>query len=87
VLVVDEPTLGLAPLIVEQLALLFRELRDDGTAILLVEEKMRAVESMADHLAFIRLGAISWSGRVDEIDRDTVASHYLGPSEPKTSQV
>ena len=41
--VADEPTLGLAPLVIAQVVDLFRELRDLGTAILLVEEKVRDV--------------------------------------------
>ena len=77
-LVVDEPTLGLAPLVVESLKTLFADLRNEGTALLLVEEKLRVVEEMAQHLAFIRLGRITWTGAASALDRDDVNAYYLG---------
>jgi len=76
--VVDEPTLGLAPLVVGQLIELFRELRERGTSILLVEEKVRDVLEIADHVAFIELGHIVWSGRRADVDDEQLVRAYLG---------
>jgi ABC-type branched-subunit amino acid transport system ATPase component/ABC-type branched-subunit amino acid transport system permease subunit len=87
VLVIDEPTLGLAPLVVDNLASLIAELRDEGTTLLLVEEKMRAVEAMADHLAFIRLGRITWFGPVGELDHAAIGEYYLGTSDQAADEV
>jgi ABC-type branched-subunit amino acid transport system ATPase component/branched-subunit amino acid ABC-type transport system permease component len=76
--VVDEPTLGLAPLVISQLIDLFRELRDRGTTILLVEEKVRDVLDVADYAAFIELGHIVWAGARSEIDDRRMVQAYLG---------
>jgi ABC-type branched-subunit amino acid transport system ATPase component len=76
--VADEPTLGLAPLIIAQLMELFTELREAGTAILLVEEKVRDVLSVADRVAFIELGHIVWSGDRSDLDDDQLTNIYLG---------
>ena len=62
IVVADEPTLGLAPRVVAEVMAVFEELRDRGTAILLVEEKARDVLEIADRVAFLDLGHIVWSG-------------------------
>jgi ABC-type branched-subunit amino acid transport system ATPase component len=78
VLVADEPSLGLAPRIVDQLFALFLELRERGVALLLVEEKAREVLTIADTVAFMRSGAILWTGPRAEVDADRLAAAYLG---------
>lgn len=77
VLVTDEPSLGLAPLIVEQVMHLFVELRDAGTSILIVEEKASHVLTVADDVMFLELGRIAWSGPATDVDFDRVAASYL----------
>jgi ABC-type branched-subunit amino acid transport system ATPase component/branched-subunit amino acid ABC-type transport system permease component len=76
--VVDEPTLGLAPLVISQLLDVFRELRDRGTSILLIEEKVRDVLEVADHVAFIELGHIVWAGPRGDVDDERLVQAYLG---------
>ena len=76
--VVDEPTLGLAPRVIEQLVGLFRDLRDGGTAILLVEEKVRDVLQLADDVAFLELGRIVWYGPRAEVSNERLVGAYLG---------
>jgi ABC-type branched-subunit amino acid transport system ATPase component/branched-subunit amino acid ABC-type transport system permease component len=76
--VVDEPTLGLAPIVIDGLVSLFGELRDRGTSILLVEEKVRDVLAIADHVAFIELGRIVWSGPRADVDNEQLIGAYLG---------
>jgi ABC-type branched-subunit amino acid transport system ATPase component len=80
VLVADEPSLGLAPLIVEQIMSLFVELRRAGCALLLVEEKARDVLAIADTVAFLSLGRVTWVGPRAEVDEHRVAEAYLGSS-------
>ena len=78
VLIADEPSLGLAPLIVEQIMGLFVELKQRGTALLLVEEKARDLLGVADSVAVINLGRIGWYGPRAEVDPERLASEYLG---------
>ncbi|GAA2574915.1 ATP-binding cassette domain-containing protein [Actinomadura fulvescens] len=78
VLIADEPSLGLAPLVVEQIFELFGELRDRGVAILIVEEKAGEVLALADTVAFMRLGRIAWTGPRADVDDERLASAYLG---------
>jgi ABC-type branched-subunit amino acid transport system ATPase component len=76
--VADEPTLGLAPLVIAEVMQLFQELRDLGTAILLVEEKVRDVLGVADQVAFLELGHVVWSGARSDIDDERLIAAYLG---------
>jgi ABC-type branched-subunit amino acid transport system ATPase component len=78
VLVADEPTLGLAPMIVAEVMGVFRELRERGVALLLVEEKARDVLAVADRVALLELGHIVWQGRREDVDDDRLARAYLG---------
>jgi ABC-type branched-subunit amino acid transport system ATPase component/ABC-type branched-subunit amino acid transport system permease subunit len=78
VVIADEPTLGLAPLVISQVLDIFRELRDLGTTILLVEEKIRDVLTVADRVAFIELGHIVWSGERESLNDEQLVGAYLG---------
>jgi len=78
VVIADEPTLGLAPLVVAQVLDIFRELRDLGTTILLVEEKVRDVLTVADRAAFIELGHIVWSGAREDLNDEELVGAYFG---------
>lgn len=78
VLIADEPSLGLAPLIVNQILELFVEFKERGVALLLVEEKARDVLEIADSVAFISLGHITWHGPRSEVDHDQLDAAYLG---------
>ncbi len=74
----DEPSLGLAPLAVDQVFEALDELRRLGTSLLLVEEKAREALALADVVAVMELGRIVWSGTREEADADRLASSYLG---------
>ncbi|MGW4406107.1 ABC transporter permease subunit [Nonomuraea sp. NPDC004702] len=78
VLIADEPSLGLAPLVVRQVFDVFAELRDRGVALLLVEEKATEALAVADRVAFMRLGAVTWTGPRSEVDGDRLTAAYLG---------
>jgi ABC-type branched-subunit amino acid transport system ATPase component len=78
VLIADEPTLGLAPLIAAQLMDAILELREQGSAVLLVEEHAHNALAVADRLAVMELGTVVWSGSRDEVDVEMLAGAYLG---------
>ena len=77
-LIADEPSLGLAPRIVEQVYATFRELKDRGTSILLVEEKANDVLAMADTVAFLQVGRLAWTAPASEVDEERLVASYLG---------
>jgi ABC-type branched-subunit amino acid transport system ATPase component/branched-subunit amino acid ABC-type transport system permease component len=81
VLIADEPTLGLAPLAAEEVMRAIVELRDGGTAVLLVEEHAHNALRVADTLAFMELGTITWSGAREEIDIEHLSAAYLGSAQ------
>src|SRR5205823_13137627 len=74
VLVADEPTLGLAPLLGEMVMAAILELRDHGTAVLLVEEHAQNALKAADVIAFMELGRIVWCGPRQEADLELLSS-------------
>ena len=67
VLIADEPSLGLAPRVVEEVYALLTELRDAGTALLLVEEKAAGILGVADTVAYLSQGRVSWCGPRAEV--------------------
>ncbi|MGO4630422.1 ATP-binding cassette domain-containing protein [Streptomyces sp. 2RAF24] len=78
VLVADEPSLGLAPRVVDEVFRLLAELRARGTALLLVEEKAAEALGLADTVAYLTEGRIVWCGPRAEADADRLADAYLG---------
>lgn len=78
VLIADEPSLGLAPRVVEEVYGLLTELRDAGTALLLVEEKAAGILGVADTVAYLSRGRVSWCGPRGEVEADRLAAAYLG---------
>jgi branched-chain amino acid transport system ATP-binding protein len=85
VLLLDEPTQGLAPIIVDELAEVLRKLRARGLPILLVEQNHHLVESVADRFIVLVGGRIVLEGgNADLADRDRIASLYLQRSAART---
>ncbi|MEU2829335.1 ATP-binding cassette domain-containing protein [Streptomyces lavendulae] len=78
VLIADEPSLGLAPRVVEEVYALLAELRGAGCAVLLVEERADAVLGIADSVAFLARGRVSWCGPRAEVDAERLTESYLG---------
>lgn len=79
ILLIDEPSLGLAPLIIEQIYGVIAELSKAGRTILLVEENPARVEDLADKLHLLDDGAIVWSGPpADLLAREELLATYLG---------
>jgi branched-chain amino acid transport system ATP-binding protein len=78
-LMLDEPSLGLAPLIVQEILAIVRGLRDDGVSILLVEQNARAALQSSDHGYVIETGEVSLSGPSEALaDDPRVQASYLG---------
>ncbi len=78
-LMLDEPSLGLAPLVIRDIFRVIVELKESGVAILLIEQNARAALQIADYAYVLETGEVSLSGRSDELSRDPrVIESYLG---------
>jgi branched-chain amino acid transport system ATP-binding protein len=79
VLMLDEPSLGLAPLIVQETFRIIEALRDQGVAILLVEQNARAALKIADYGYVLETGSIALHGPARELEADVrLVETYLG---------
>ena len=78
-LMLDEPSLGLAPLITRDIFRIIAELRQRGVAILLVEQNARAALQTADYAYVLETGEIAMQGPAHELAGDPrVIESYLG---------
>jgi len=78
-LMLDEPSLGLAPLIVKEIFRIVAQLRDAGVSILLIEQNARAALEVADYGYVLETGEIALQGPAAELARDPrVIETYLG---------
>ena len=78
-LMLDEPSLGLAPLIVKEIFAIIETLRQTGVTIVLVEQNARAALAVADHGYVLEMGDIALQGPADELAKDSrVIDTYLG---------
>ncbi|MBQ6607805.1 MAG: ABC transporter ATP-binding protein [Firmicutes bacterium] len=78
-LMMDEPSMGLAPILVEQIFEIIQNLHKAGTTILLVEQNAQMALSIADRAYVLETGKISLSGPADELlHNDSVRKAYLG---------
>jgi len=78
-LMLDEPSMGLAPILVQQIFDIIRELHKAGTTILLVEQNAQMALSVADRAYVLETGTITLSGTGDELAHsDEVRKAYLG---------
>lgn len=79
VLLLDEPSLGLAPLVVKEIFEILLRLRKQGTTILMVEQNAKAALKVADRAYILERGVISHAGMAREMLQDSrVQSAYLG---------
>lgn len=78
-LLLDEPSLGLAPLIVEEIFEVVADLRKAGTTVLLIEQNARAALRLADHAYLLETGNVLLGSSAAEMSGDErVARAYLG---------
>jgi branched-chain amino acid transport system ATP-binding protein len=79
VLLLDEPSMGLAPILVEQIFDIIREINDNGTSILLVEQNALMALSIADRGYVLDTGRVVLQGNADDLLLNpTVINAYLG---------
>jgi branched-chain amino acid transport system ATP-binding protein len=78
-LILDEPSMGLAPLVVKQIFSIIRDINEKGTTILLVEQNASMALQIADRAYVIQNGCIEMEGKAQELlNDDSVRSAYLG---------
>ena len=79
-LIIDEMSLGLAPLIVKRLLDVVRTLRDEGTGVILIEQFVDLALETADNALVLRDGSVQFSGRADALqdDKELLDQAYFG---------
>ena len=78
-LLLDEPSMGLAPMLVEEVFALIADLKREGRTILLVEQNAEAALAIADHASVLESGRIALAGPAAEVAHDPgVVAAYLG---------
>lgn len=78
-LMLDEPSLGLAPIVIDQIYDVVRHLAASGRTILVVEENAMRIAEMADRMHLMDNGRIAWDGPgQDFLSRPEILSAYLG---------
>jgi len=84
VLMLDEPSAGLAPAIVLEVMESVDKLKSSGLAVLLVEQAVEAAVSVADHVTVLDIGRVVMDGPVSELDDlDIIKDAYFGRSNPR----
>ncbi len=77
-LILDEPSEGLAPLIVEALADQIAGLKEEGMTILMAEQNLALALALADHICILDKGSVRFFGRVDEFSaNESLRKEYL----------
>jgi len=78
-LLLDEPSAGLAPVVVQQIFELVKRIRERGLTVLIVEQNVQQVLRVVDRAYLLEAGTIRASGRSDEmLANDTIREAYLG---------
>ena len=78
-LMMDEPSLGLAPLVVEEIFRIIRDLNADGTTIFLVEQNAHMALQVADHFYLLEQGQVTFSGKPGQLsEHEVIQRAYLG---------
>ncbi len=81
-LLLDEPSLGLAPLIIKDIFNIIKKIKEDGRTILIVEQNARQTLKIADYAYVLEIGKVKAEGKASDLlnDQDLVSA-YLGTSE------
>lgn len=77
ILLIDEPSLGLAPVIVKEVFGIIRQLRAEGATIVLIEQNTHIALSVADHVHLMRSGKLLLSEPAAKVDLDRLHDLYL----------
>lgn len=79
ILMLDEPSLGLAPIVIDQIYDIIRDLKAQGRTILLVEENASRIIDLAERIHLVDTGSIVWNGGGEELQSNPqVLETYLG---------
>ena len=78
VLLLDEPSLGLAPLVVDEVFAAVTRFLSRGTSVVLVEQYVHRALAIADDAVVLAKGRVAWSGPASAVDEDDLAARYLG---------
>lgn len=79
ILLLDEPSLGLAPLVIQDIFRVLQEIRREGTTILIVEQNALATLRIADYGYVLELGLMNMSGKASDLIQDSrLIEAYLG---------
>jgi branched-chain amino acid transport system ATP-binding protein len=77
-ILIDEPTEGLAPIIVEVVSKIIADISTSGTTVLLIEQKLPMVLGLAHRVYVMNKGAIQWDGTPEELEeREDIRKKYL----------
>ena len=77
-LILDEATEGLAPLLRHQIWTSLRRLKEEGQAVLIVDKHLDAIVKLADRHAIIEKGQVVWTGTSETLTADpSIAQRYL----------
>ena len=78
-MLLDEPSQGLAPLVVRELARVIARLRDEGVTILLVEQNLKLAEAVADHVCVMSKGQTVYQAplKTFQAEQEAVKAKYL----------
>jgi len=77
ILLLDEPSLGLAPSVISRIFSLLRELRSKGKTILIVEQRVREVLQLADRFYLLHQGSITYSGATADVREADLGTIFL----------
>jgi branched-chain amino acid transport system ATP-binding protein len=80
VVMLDEVSMGLSPLLVDQIFQALRTLAAKGISMILVEQYVQRALAVADQVVILEKGRVSFTGPPSELDRDELVAHYLGRS-------
>ena len=78
VVLLDEVSMGLAPLVIDEIFAALRLLADRGIALVVVEQYVHRAMAMADQVALLVRGQVAWSGPAGEINEEQIIREYLG---------
>ena len=77
ILLIDEPSLGLAPLIVQEMFVTLAKLKDQGRTIVLVEQNTQGAVKIADHVYLMQGGKVVLSQPANEVNMEELHQHYF----------
>jgi len=79
-LLLDEPSLGLAPVVIDRIYESLRMLRETGLSLLVVEQNLGRLNALCDRLHILRLGEVTLSANGGDLSEDAIKNAYFGQS-------